>query len=129
MENITSTTGLKKAIELLEAEQAVKLQRLKEQFYPAYESLKPLSLLKNTLKDIRSSPYLIDNIIGTALGLATGYLSRKMFVGASTKRVRKLIGSILQFGITNVVAQHAESIKSYGRYFFQHIFSKEESIS
>lgn len=129
MENITSTAGLKKAIELLEAEQDVKLQRLKEQFYPAYESLKPVSLLKSTLKDIRSSPYLIDNIIGTALGLATGYLSKKMVVGASVNRVRKLIGSILQYGITNVVAQHADSIKSYGRYFFQHIFSKKESIS
>jgi hypothetical protein len=129
MENITSTAGLKKAIELLEAEQDVKLQRLKEQLYPAYESLKPVSLLKSTLKDIRSSPYLIDNIIGTALGLATGYLSKKMVVGASVNRVRKLIGSILQYGITNVVAQHADSIKSYGRYFFQHIFSKKESIS
>lgn len=129
MENITSTAGLKKAIELLEAEQDVKLQRLKEQFYPAYESLKPVSLLKSTLKDIRSSPYLIDNIIGTALGLATGYLSKKMVVGASVNRVRKLIGSILQYGITNVVAQHADSIKSYGQYFFQHIFSKKESIS
>jgi hypothetical protein len=129
MENITSTAGLKKAIELLEAEQAVELQRLKEQFYPAYESLKPVSLLKSTLKDIRSSPYLIDNIIGTALGLATGYLSKKMLVGASVNRVRKLIGSILQFGVTNVVAQHVDSIKSYGRYFLQHIFSKKESIS
>ena len=129
MENITSTAGLKKAIELLEAEQDVKLQRLKEHFYPAYESLKPVSLLKSTLKDVRSSPYLIDNIIGTALGLATGYLSKKMVVGASVNRVRMLIGSILQFGITNVVAQHADSIKSYGRYLFQHIFSRKESIS
>jgi hypothetical protein len=129
MENITSTAGLKKAIELLEAEQVVELQRLKEQFYPAYESLKPVNLLKSTLKDIRSSPYLIDNIIGTALGLATGYLSKKMVVGVSVNRVRKLIGSILQFGITNVVAQHADSIKSYGRYFLQHIFSKKDSIS
>src|SRR4030042_2473103 len=107
MENITSTTGLKKAIELLEAEQTVKLQRLKEQFYPAYESLKPVNLFKSTLNDISSSPYLIDNLIGTVLGLVTGYLSKKIVVGASVNRVRKLFGAILQFGVTNVVAQHA----------------------
>jgi hypothetical protein len=129
MENITSAAGLKMAIELFEAEQAVKLQRLKEQFYPAYESLKPVNLFKSTLNDISSSPYLIDNIIGTALGIVTGYFSKRMVVGASVNRVRKLFGAILQFGLTNVVAQHADTIKSFGRYFFQHVFRKKEHIS
>ena len=46
MQNITSTAGLKNAIQLLEAEQAVKGQLLKEQFYITYESLKPVNLLK-----------------------------------------------------------------------------------
>jgi hypothetical protein len=128
MENITSTAGLKKAIELLEAEQAFKLQQLKEQFKPVYESLKPLNIFKNTLNDINSSPYLIDNIIGTALGLATGYFSKRLVVGASINKARKLLGAIMQFGITNVVTQHADTIKSYGRYFLQYIFHKKENI-
>lgn len=126
MENISSKTGLKKAIELAEAEQHVKLQQLKDQFYPAVESLKPVNLFKNTLNDISSSPYLIDNILGTALSIATGYFSKRIVVGASVNRVRKLLGSIMQFGVTNVVAQHADTIKSYGRYFFQRFFRKKE---
>jgi hypothetical protein len=129
MENMTSTAGLKKAIELLEAEQAVKLQRLKEQFYPTYESLKPVNLLKSTLSDITSSPYLIENIIGTALGLATGYFSKKLVVGASVNRVRRLVGTILQFGVTNIVTQHTDAIKSFSRNILQHIFRKKERIS
>jgi hypothetical protein len=129
MENMTSTAGLKKAIELLEAEQAVKLQRLKEQFYPTYESLKPVNLLKSTLSEITSSPYLIDNIIGTALGLATGYFSKKLVVGASVNRVRRLVGTVLQFGVTHVVAQHTDAIKSFSRNILQHIFRKKERIS
>jgi hypothetical protein len=128
MENITSTAGLKKAIELLEAEQAVKLQQLKEQFYPAYESLKPVNLFKNTLKDINFSPYLIENIIGTALGLATGYFSKRLVVGASVNWARKLFGAIMQFGIANVVTKHSDTIKSYSRYFFDQIFHKKEHI-
>ncbi len=122
MENMTSTDSLKKAIELLESERAVKLQQLKNEFYHAYESLKPVSIVKSTLNDITSSPHLIDNIIGTALGLATGYFSKRLVIGASVNRYRKLFGAIMQFGITNVITRNADAINSFGRYMFQRIF-------
>ena len=62
MQNITSTAGLKDAIQLLEVEQGIKEQLLKDQLYLTYESLKPVNLIRNTLKEISSSPYMIDNI-------------------------------------------------------------------
>ena len=129
MQNITSTAGLKNAIQLLEVEQAVNGQLLKEQFHLTYESLKPVNLLKGTLKDISSSPYLIDNILGAAMGLATGYLTKKIIVSKSGNMFRKLIGSVLQFGVTNIVAQHPDAIKSFGRFISQHIFRKKEMNS
>ena len=129
MQNITSKAGLKDAIQLLEAEQAIKGQLLKDQFYLTYESLKPVNLLMHTLKEISSSPYLIDNISGTAMGLAGGFLSKKIFVGTSGNLIRKLIGSILQFGVTNIVAQNSEIIKSVGQAIFQHFFHKKEMNS
>ncbi len=129
MQNITSKPGLKDAIQLLEAEQAIKGQLLKDQFYLTYESLKPVNLLMHTLKEISSSPYLIDNISGTAMGLAGGFLSKKIFVGTSGNLIRKLIGSILQFGVTNIVAQNSEIIKSIGQAIFQHFFHKKEMNS
>jgi hypothetical protein len=126
MENMTSTDRLKKAIELLEAEQAVKLQQLKGEFFTAYESLKPVNLVKTTLNEITSSPHLIDNIIGTALGLATGYFSKRLVIGASVNRFRKLFGAVMQFGITNVIAKNTEAINSFGRYFFRRILHRKE---
>lgn len=126
MQKITSTAELKNAIQLLEIEQAIKGQLLKEQFYRTRESLKPLNLLKGALKDIASSPYLIDDILGAAMGLATGYLSKKLVVGASGNMFKKLIGSVLQLGVTNVVAQHPDAIKSFGQFIFQHVFRKKE---
>ncbi len=129
MQNITSKPGLKDAIQLLEAEQVIKGQLLKDQFYLTYESLKPVNLLMHTLKEISSSPYLIDNISGTAMGLAGGFLSKKIFVGTSGNLIRKLIGSILQFGVTNIVAQNSEIIKSIGQAIFQHFFHKKEMNS
>jgi hypothetical protein len=124
MENITSSAGLKNAIQLLEAEQTIQVQLLKEQFFLTYKSLKPVNILLGTLKDVALSPNLIDNILGTAVGLATGYLSKKIVIGASSNIVRKLFGSMLQLGVTNAVSQHPESIKSVGQFIFQHIFRK-----
>jgi hypothetical protein len=126
MQNITSSAGLKDAIQLLEVEQEIRGQQLKEQLFITYESLKPLNLLKHTLKEISSSPYLIDNISGSAMGLVSGFLSKKIFVGASGNLIRKLIGSILQFGITNVVAQNSNVIRSVGQALFHHFFSKND---
>ena len=126
MQKITSSTELKHAIHLLEEDQAIKGQLLKEQVFITYESLKPVNLLKTTLKDLSTSPYLIENIVGSAVGLATGYVSKKIVVGASANIFRKLFGSILQFGVTNLVAQHPDAIKSAGQYIVQHIFRKKE---
>ena len=129
MQNITSAAGLKNAIQLLEAEQAYRGQLLKEQFHLTCESLKPLNLLRSTLNDVVSSPYLIDNILSTVLGLATGYFTKKIIIGASGNIFRKIFGSVLQVGVTNVVAQHPDSVKSLGRFIFQHIPRKKERNS
>ena len=129
MQNITSIAKLKDAIQLLEADQALKGLLLKDQFYLTYESLKPVNLIMHTLKEISSSPYLINDISGTAMGLAGGFLSKKIFVGTSGNLIRKLIGSILQFGVTNVVAKNSDIIKSLGHAIFQHFFHKKEMNS
>jgi hypothetical protein len=128
MQNITSTAGLKNAIQLLEIEQVVNGQLLKEQFYITIESLKPINLLKSTFKDIATSPFLIDNILGTAMGLATGSLSKKIFIGTSGNMFRKLIGSILQLGVTNFVAKRPDAIKLIGQFIFQQFLRKKERI-
>ena len=126
MQNITSAVELKDAIQLLEAEQSIKGQLLREQLFLTYESLKPVNLLKNALKEISSTPYLIDNISGTAMGLLGGFLSKKIFVGASGNLIRKLFGSVLQIGVTNLVTQNSEIIKSVGQALIRHFFQKKK---
>ncbi len=128
MYNITNTTELKNAIQLLEFEHALKEKLLIEQFHISYESLKPVNLLKGTLKDIITSPNIIDNILGTVVGMATGYVSKKIFVGTSGNIIRKLFGSILQSGISNSVSQHPDAIKSLSQMIFQRLFHKKEQL-
>ena len=125
MQTITSVAGLKNSILLLEAEQSIKSQLLKDQLFITYESLKPVNLIKHTLKEISSSPYLIDNISGSAMGLLSGFLSRKIFVGTSGNLLKKLIGSVLQFGVTNIVSQNSDVIKSVGQTVLHYFFRKK----
>ena len=129
MQNITSTVELKCAIQSLEVDQAVKGQLLKEQFYVIYESLRPANLLKYTLRDITSSPYLIDNILSTGMGIASGFLTNKIFVGRSGSIIRNLLGTILQFGVTNVVAQHPAAVKSIGEVIMQLLIRRKRTNS
>jgi hypothetical protein len=129
MQNITSTIALKNRIQLLEIEQGSKGRLLKEQFYLTYESLRPVNLLKSALNDISSSPFLIDNILSTAMGIASGFLTNKIFVGRSGSVIRSLLGSILQFGVTNVVAQHPAAVKSIGEVIMQFLIRRKRTNS
>jgi hypothetical protein len=126
MRSENSILDLKNAILLLESEQEIKGKALKEQLSLVYESFKPVNLITGTLNDIARSPFLIDNMIGTGIGLASGFLTRKVFVGSSGSLIRKFLGAILQFGVTNVVAQHSVNIKSIGQLLFQKLIQKKE---
>jgi CRISPR/Cas system CSM-associated protein Csm5 (group 7 of RAMP superfamily) len=125
MQKITSTAGLKEAIQLLEAEKVASAKLLKEQFVDTYESFKPASLLRSTLNDISSSPNLIENILGTALGLGAGYLSRTILPGVTAMKFGKLISPVLQLGVTNFVAKQSGNIRSAAEVMLLRIFRKK----
>lgn len=129
MQKITNAIELQNAIQIVEKEHALKGLLLKEQLYCTYESLKPINIIKNTLRDVVSATSLTDNLLGTVTGLAGGYLSKKMVVGTSGNIIRNLLGSVLQFGVTSVVAKHPEAIKYVGQFIFQHLFRKKENKS
>lgn len=128
MKKITSRSKLKDAILLLEVKQDIKEQRLKEEIFKTIEHFKPGNLLKNTLSDLASTPTLIDTVLSTAIGLGTGYLSKKIIIGTSGNLFRKFIGSVLQLGVTTVIAQHPNSVKSLGRFIIQHTVNKKTGI-
>jgi len=126
MRTISQTVRLHDAIQLLEEEKAYKGILLKEQFLISYESLKPINLIRSTFKEISTSPILGDNVLGAVMGLASGYLSKKIVVGGSGNIFRKLIGSVLQFGVANAVAQHPDAIRLIGQFIMQFFHRKNE---
>jgi hypothetical protein len=122
MRNISSTAELLDTIQILEAEQAGHLYHMREKFYITRESLRPVNLIGNSLKGMVMSPNLVNNILGIAVGLFTGYLSRKaMFAGVATNKYRRILGKVLQYGITGIVARSPQVIKSFKNFIFQRL--------
>jgi hypothetical protein len=129
MEKICSAMDLKEAIRLLETQQTYQGLLLKKQFNLARESLRPVSLIKSTFTEVLSSPLLISNVFGAAIGLSAGYFSKKIFVGSSVNQLKKLIGNILQLGISTVITNKPEFIQSIGKNILQRILRYRKSAS
>lgn len=121
MGKIRSTAELKDAIILLEVEQAEKEKLLREQLYGAVESLKPANLIANTFDELEKSPFLLENILGSAVGLVTGFYSNKLIFNPGGNKIKKLMGVALQFAVTNLVARNQGTIRSIGQIFFKHL--------
>lgn len=126
MQIITTSTELKDAIKLLEDRQSIQGAVLKEQFFEVIESVRPVNLIKSTFSQLRSSPDLLGGMLSTTVGLAAGYLSNKTFVGSSANLFKKLLGTVLQFGITTMIVKNPEAVKTLGQNLLHRIFNKKE---
>ena len=112
-------------LRFLKKNRLVKGQQLKDQLFLTYESFKPAKLIQSTLKDLVTSPYMLDNIIDTSLSIATGYFTKRIVVGASSNIIRRILGTVIQVGATKFISNHSGTIKSVGHDAFQTNFQEE----
>jgi tRNA(Met) C34 N-acetyltransferase TmcA len=124
MKQINTTAELKEAILELEARRTVEAALLRDQFNQAYESIKPINLIKSAFSEVAASQEIKANVVTTSLGLAAGFLVKKVFQGFSNNPIRRAIGTVIMFGITNVITKHPEKIKSVGSGIFNMLKSK-----
>jgi hypothetical protein len=110
MEKVNSSTGLRNAITELETRQANQDKLMRQQFSTAYESIKPVNLIKATLADIGHSEDVKDKLIHTSAGIVAGFLFEKIYVGNSESVGKKLMGAALTYGVSNAVAKNPEVV-------------------
>ena len=118
MEQIKTQHDLRAAILRLEYQQTEEGKALKEQFQAAYNSVTPANIILKTLKDLGDSNFVKDGFLNTTVGLGTGYLSKMVFQGVVNSPIKKLLGSALMFGITNIVAKNPDAIKAMAKKVF-----------
>ncbi len=124
---INKTDALKEAIDILENKQKYELSLLREQFHITSQSLKPINLIKHTFSEVGASPEVKDGILSNAIGLTTGYLSKKILLGATRNPITKMLGTVVQFTVSNFVAKNSGTIKALGGLALNSIFKKKNN--
>ena len=115
MEKIVSASELRTAILQLENERVKEGQKVKEQFHLAYESVKPINLIKSTFKEATSSQDLKEQLLTTAVGITAGYVSKKIFESVTIGPFKRILGTAIMFSVTNVAERNPEAIKALGK--------------
>ena len=111
MKETNEITALRNTISLLQAKQAEELHSLKTQLHLTFESLKPVNLIKNTFNDVTSSPEVKNSLVNNAIGLATGYISKKLLIGGTHNPIKKILGALVEFSVASFVAKRADNFK------------------
>lgn len=114
MKKIYKAEDLKSAILELEAKKLVEEQALKSQFHETLQTLKPSSILKNTVSEVAAAPQFKHNLLNLAVGLGAGYLTKKVAVGKNAGLLARSLGTALQFGITSLVAKNKANEQEVG---------------
>jgi hypothetical protein len=114
METIVTRTDLRNAIIELEKKQTIEESGLRNQFHEAYESIKPINLIKNSLKEATSDFDLKKTILDSTVGVTSGLLSGVLLKGIVKNPIKRFIGSVVIYGITNYASKHPETFQSIG---------------
>lgn len=88
--------------------QADELVQLKHQYYWTLKSLKPLNLIKKAFGVAATSPEIKGNILSNILGMTTGYLTKKVLLGSTHNPIKRILSTILQFAITNIITKKSK---------------------
>jgi len=115
---IKNSSDLKAAITELEEKKIIQEEALLNELDAAYESLKPL----NVLKKAASSPVVRNNLLKGAIGLGAGILSKNLIVGSAAGFLKKVVGNVLEFGIAALVAKNSGKIKEKGTSLLKKLF-------
>ncbi len=113
MEKQNAVATLKESIRILEIRQAEEGQQLNAQLRLAYESLKPINLIKNSIKDLADSFEIKNSLFETIFTIVSGYFAQRMIVSSKSNVFKKLLGVLMQFGVNNIVLKNIESIRIF----------------
>lgn len=122
MKTKNETESLNELIRATEKKSAYELVLLKEQFHGTYESLKPINLIKSLFHDVTRSPEIKNDFVSNAIGLGTGILSKKLLMGGTHNPIKRMLGTVLEFAIANLVSTHTDDIKNIGGNLMKKIF-------
>lgn len=128
--NIENETDLELAIAEIESRHRHEGRVIIDEFNQAFQRVQPANIIKNILTEATASAELKDNILNTSVGMAAGYVAKMLFAGKTAGPVRKLVGSGLMFGISNLISNNPDKVRLVGNTMIsigKQLFKKEQS--
>lgn len=124
MQVIKDNKSLVNAIAHLENVQKSEANLLKQHFEFTIQSLNPINIVKEKIKETFSSPTLKSEIIKGSLTLATGLLTNNLIMGSNGNFAQKIVASLVQTGLSKLPLIDPQSIKKSGFSFLQNVLAK-----
>lgn len=120
------TDELNKAIIELQEKRIEQLESLREDLIKPYDNGESKKIITGTFKEVSSSSGIKNSVIGFAIGVGTGFLMKKLWVGKSNSGIKRLLGTVMHFAVANVVSNHADGIISTGENLLNGLFKRKK---
>lgn len=117
MKKLNQNELLDQKIALLTIQHRQELAAIKEQFNLVKEGLSPSNIIQEGLEGVYQTVTDKNKLLPmlpTLLSLVGGYVSKKVIIGNSDNPIKKVLGTVLQFVVTNYLTK---------------VNSKEETVS
>ena len=124
MKQTTPNSLLDEAIQQLETKRDMELIQLKSGFNEVLDSLKPINLIKDTLRKVTTSTDLKEGVGKTAIGVASGLLVKNILFRKTHNPLKLIARVMLQTVATGLAASNSDKIKSTGQKLFHVLLSK-----
>lgn len=109
-----ATDKLARDLLLLEAKRSNDWDDLTEEVREGFESLRPINLIKSTVKEMTEAPDIKGGVGKVAIGMATGYLLKKIFFRSSHNPLKNIAATAFQTLATNIATRNSDKIKEGG---------------
>ncbi|RAR46525.1 hypothetical protein B0I10_11720 [Flavobacterium lacus] len=105
MKKLNQNELLDQRIALLTAQHKQELNEIKEQFRLVQESISPSNIIQEGLQGVYETVTNKNHLLPTVLSIVGGYISKKVIVGSSSNPIKKVLGTVLQFVVTNYLTK------------------------
>ena len=115
---------LDESIQLMEIKRDMELVQLKLELNGVLDSLKPINIIKNTLKKATTSTDLKEGIGKTALGVASSLLVKNVLFRKTHNPLKLFARGMLQTVAIGFAANSSDKLKLTGQKFLHSLLSK-----
>jgi hypothetical protein len=126
MKRMNAIESLDVQISLMETEHANAEALLRKQITETAENLRPGAIIRNMFRNDKGKEEHV-GLSDAAIGIATGFLVKKILFGSLHNPVFRIAGSILQAGVTNFVAKHPEPVKKGTSWLVNRLSGKKKT--